>query len=79
MGKPRSANAGQDATELSDPMCSVGFCPVAMLLTATGQVRPDVVEHLLKAGQEFLLAMKAVIDARSEYGHRSRLEKIVIE
>ena len=44
------------------------------------QVRPEVVEHLLAAGRELLLAIKAVVDARAEGVEReSPLERITIE
>ena len=59
--------------------CPVGFCPIGMALTVADQVRPEVVEHLLAAGREFLLAVKAVIDSRAEGLQRSSpLEKIDI-
>jgi hypothetical protein len=45
-------------------VCDVAFCPIGMALSAVQPLRPDVVEHLLVAGREFLLAAKAVIDAR---------------
>ena len=62
------------------PVCPVGFCPIGFALTATDQVRPEVVEHLMAAGREFLLAMKAFIDARAEgFARSSPLEKIEIE
>jgi hypothetical protein len=71
------------------PTCSVGFCPICLAVTAMQPLRPDVIEHLLVAGREFLLAAKAVLDARSEQfdgngadrpGSRrsNRLEKIDI-
>jgi len=51
-----------------------------MALTVAGTVRPEVVEHLMRAGAELLLAMKAVIDARAEgLGRESPLERITIE
>jgi hypothetical protein len=51
-----------------------------MLLTATQQVRPEVIEHLLAAGREFLLAGRAVLDARAEgFARTSNLEHIEIE
>jgi hypothetical protein len=60
-------------------VCPVGFCPIGMALTVADQVRPEVVEHLLAAGREFLLAVKAVIDSRAEGLQRSSpLEKIDI-
>ena len=46
-------------------MCSVAFCPISMALSAVEGARPDAVEHLLAAGREFLLATKAVLDARA--------------
>jgi hypothetical protein len=44
--------------------CPVALCPICLAVSAVQPLRPDVVEHLLKAGSEFLLAMRAVIDAR---------------
>jgi hypothetical protein len=46
-------------------VCSVAFCPISMALSAVEGARPDAVEHLLAAGREFLLATKAVLDARA--------------
>lgn len=63
------------------PMCSVGFCPICLAVTAMQPLRPDVVEHLLKAGRELLLAARSVLDARAQAGGNgatSRLEKIDI-
>ena len=66
-------------TATRQPVCPVGFCPIGFALTATDQVRPEVVEHLLAAGREFLLAMKAFVDARADAFQRSSpLEKIDI-
>jgi hypothetical protein len=54
-----------------------------MLVTALGEARPELVEHLLLAGREMLLAARAVIDARletmDEKGSGNRLERISIE
>jgi len=61
------------------PVSPVGFCPIGFALTAADQVRPEVVEHLLAAGREFILAMKAFVDARAEGMERtSPIEKIEI-
>ena len=61
-------------------VCPVAFCPVGLALTMADQVRPEVVEHLLAAGRELLLAVKAVVDARAEaFGRESPLERITIE
>lgn len=58
-------------------LCTVGFCPIGMALTTMEKARPDAVQHLLLAGREFLLAAKAVIDARAEdLAGKDRLQKI---
>jgi hypothetical protein len=36
------------------------------MVTAVGDASPELVEHLLVAGRELLLAVRAVIDARLE-------------
>jgi hypothetical protein len=78
----RTADADPDAGRPGghDPaVCGVAFCPVSMLLTATGSVRPEVVEHLLAAGRELMLAAAIVINARAEsMGRTSPLEHIEI-
>jgi hypothetical protein len=59
--------------------CPVAFCPVGLALTVAGQVRPEVVEHLMAAGRELLLAVKAVVDSRVEgSGGPATLERIDI-
>ena len=62
---PPAGAAGAGARP-AGPVCPVAFCPVGMALTLADQVRPEVVEHLLAAGRELLLAVKAVIDSRAE-------------
>jgi hypothetical protein len=47
-------------------VCPVAWCPICMTVTAVQPLRPDVIEHLLKAGTELLLAFRGVIDARAE-------------
>ena len=37
-----------------------------MMLTFAEAARPEVVQHLLSAGQELMLAVKAMVDARAE-------------
>ncbi len=55
-----------------------------MTVTAVQPLKPDVIEHLLKAGTELLMAFRGVIDARAEEMQPSdtpgptRLEKIDI-
>jgi hypothetical protein len=63
------------------PMCSVAFCPICMAVTAFGEARPDLVEHLLLASREMLLAIRALIDARLEGVDErpAKLERLSIE
>lgn len=71
--------AEDTAVDAGIPLCEVGFCPVSMFLTATGRVQPEVVEHLLAAGREFVLAVQAVVNARAEgVARTSSLEHIEI-
>jgi hypothetical protein len=65
--------------------CPVAWCPICLAITAVQPIRPDVVEHLLKAGTELLLAFRGVIDARADGVDpdtadevKTRLEKIDI-
>jgi hypothetical protein len=66
--------------------CPVAWCPICMAVTAVQPLRPEVIEHLLKAGTEMLLAVRGVIDARAdemqppddEEPGPTRLEKIDI-
>jgi len=46
-------------------VCSVAFCPIGMALTSIQGAGPEVLDHLLAAAREFLLAARAVIDARA--------------
>lgn len=74
------AETGEPPSDGPPPPCSVVFCPIAMTLSAAGEVRPELVQHLLAAGREVLLAVRAIIDARlGETEPPSRLERIRIE
>ena len=46
--------------------CPVAWCPICTAVTAVQPLRPEVIEHLLKAGTEMLLAFRGVIDARAD-------------
>lgn len=50
----------------SPAVCPVAWCPICMAVTAVEPLRPDVIEHLLKAGTELLMAFRAVIDVRAD-------------
>jgi hypothetical protein len=47
-------------------VCTVGFCPICLAVTAVQPMKPEAVEHLLNAGRELLLAMTAVLGARAD-------------
>jgi hypothetical protein len=64
-------------------LCNVSFCPICFAVTAMQPLAPEVVEHLVKAGAELLLAVKAVVEAKTEPAHPEgdqgrRLERIDI-
>ncbi len=68
------------STETQAPICSVALCPICMVVTAVGEARPDLVQHLLVASREVLLAVRSVIDARLEGTAKpSKLERITVE
>jgi hypothetical protein len=81
-----SDTAAPDQAEHAPQTCPVAWCPVCLAVTTVQPIRPEVVEHLLKSGAEFLMAIKAVIDNRadslsgepSKNGHKAQLEKIDI-
>jgi hypothetical protein len=57
------APAGQEPA--TDGVCPVAFCPICTAVSTVNRASPEVLEHLLVAGQQFLLALKAVVDARA--------------
>lgn len=77
----RSPEGAADIPSGQNPVCPVALCPVGMFLTVTGDLRPEVVEHLLKAGRELMLATRALLDSRvsGREGAGARLEKIEVE
>jgi hypothetical protein len=52
-----------------------------MAVTTLGEVRPELMEHLLLAGREMLLALRALIDARLEESPepKAKMERLKIE
>ena len=61
----------------------MAFCPICLLVTAIGDSRPELTDHLLVAGRELLLAARAVIDARLQSMEQAQaptgLERIDVE
>jgi hypothetical protein len=71
------------AADARGPVCQVAWCPFCIAVGAVQPIRPEMVEHLLKAGTELLLAVRAVVDARADAvtgepdaSDGARLEKI---
>ena len=62
--EPEPAAAEQPPSR--EHVCNVAFCPIGLALSTMQGAAPDVMEHLLKAAQEFLLAARAVIDNRAK-------------
>jgi hypothetical protein len=58
--------AAAEEPQAREHVCNVAFCPIGLALSTMQGAAPDVMEHLLKAAQEFLLAARAVIDNRAK-------------
>src|SRR5919198_1968148 len=59
------------------PECLV--CPFGLLFFTIRQTRPEVLEHLLKAGHELFLAFKAVADQVDERWQQAEsLQRITV-
>jgi hypothetical protein len=74
--RPKPAEAGPPP-----PICQVAFCPICMAVTTLGEIKPELLEHLLLAGREMLLALRAAIDTRLEGQEKAvtKLERLKIE
>jgi hypothetical protein len=63
-------------------VCNVAFCPIGLALSTVQGAAPEVLEHLLKAAQEFFLAARAVMDNRAgdfqEPSDEASIERIEI-
>jgi hypothetical protein len=64
--EPGAEKSGADPHPGDGQVCTVGFCPICLAVTAVQPLKPEAVEHLLNAGREFLLAMTAVLGARAD-------------
>jgi hypothetical protein len=65
-GTASSSGADTAATAHRPAACPVAWCPVCLAVTAVQPVNPEMVEHLLKAGTEFFLALRSLIDVRAD-------------
>lgn len=81
-GEERETGARSAPAASPSHVCSVAFCPIGMALTSIQDAGPEVLDHLLAAAREFLLAARAVVDARAAdfegTGGAGGLEKIEI-
>jgi hypothetical protein len=82
-GSSVAAETGVSGTRSAEhTVCSVALCPICTVVTALGEASPELVEHLLVAGRELLLAVRAVIDGRlqtMEEEPRAGLQRIEID
>jgi hypothetical protein len=62
---PHHDTEGGEAAGSHD-RCPVAWCPICLTVTTVQPMKPELVEHLLKAGTEMLLALRAVVDARAD-------------
>jgi hypothetical protein len=80
--RPAPAPPPPAPEEARAPICSVTFCPICTMVTALGDARPEVTEHLIVAAREGLLAVRALIDARLEgvehSSDRGRIQRVEI-
>lgn len=75
-----SGDGRKQAASGGIPSCPVSVCPVGMFLTFAGEARPEVVEHLLNAGRELMLAATAFLNARAEaVADAPRMQKIDLD
>jgi len=83
--EPEKETAEQPTQDHGAPgVCPVAWCPICMAVTAATPLRPDVIEHLLAAGTELLMAFRALIDVRAdqlagEAPGTDRTEKVRLE
>ncbi len=88
-GAGRGARAGGDrgvappqeapSASAGERVCSVALCPIGLALGALQGAAPEATAHLLRAAQELLLAVRAVVDERAgAAGAIERLERIEV-
>jgi hypothetical protein len=63
-----ATDAGAGRSTGGDPgagICPFALCPICATLSVVNRASPQVVDHLLSAAREFLLAARAAVDARA--------------
>lgn len=74
-----ASQTGAAASGGGERVCSVAFCPIGLALGALQGAAPEATAHLLRAAQELLLAVRAVLDERTGTAQGSgRLERIEV-
>lgn len=78
--QPTSGPRDEEVPRHAEERCPVTFCPICIAVTGTQPLRAEVLGHLLAAGQELLLAVRAATRATGTDGDDDdppvRLEKI---
>jgi hypothetical protein len=79
-GRGSAATSPSDGDEQGEHVCPVTFCPIGFALSTVNRSSPEVVDHLLVATREFLLAAKTLLDTRvaDTGGAATKLERIEI-
>src|SRR5712692_2607094 len=78
-------SSGDEEPATARPTCSFTFCPICIAMSAIGDAKPELVEHLMVAGREALLAVRSIIDARlegsapSQFPKPAKLERLSID
>ena len=57
------APPGPEPTPGTHSACPVPWCPLCVAASVVQPLHPEVLDHLIKAGTELLLALRAVVDA----------------
>jgi hypothetical protein len=60
---PESQPMGDGAAPGSQAPCPLPWCPLCVAASVVQPLHPEVVDHLIKAGTELLMAVRAVVDA----------------
>jgi hypothetical protein len=58
--EPEASHAGG-----AHDTCPVAWCPLCLAVSMTQPLHPEAMDHLLKAGTELLLAVRAVVNTRA--------------
>lgn len=80
--QPGTGAQTEEATAAAGPgpICEIGLCPICAAVIAVGELQPELVEHVVSAGREVLLAVRALIDVRLQHdGPPAKLQRLRIK